>query len=101
MRKPVHYFVCERTGQKLPRSQLVVEQGTGFRVGRKHVDPSQYTLKTHPQGHIKADIAGDTRTIDPSRSDTNIENMAPIIVTEDGPTDYIIDDQGNPIYFVE
>lgn len=101
MRRPPNFFICDRSGQKFPRSQLMIEQGTGLRVARKFADPSSYTMATHPQGRMDVRVAGDTQLLDNIRTDTNITNEAMMLVTNDSPTDYITDEWYNPIYYAD
>jgi hypothetical protein len=97
--RPDNYFICERSGQKLPRSQLVIEPGTNLKVGRKYADPAAFTLANHPQARMNVKIAGDTQMLKVRRPETNMDNEARIIIGELGPVDYIVDEDFYPIYY--
>lgn len=93
-RRWTNYFICERSGNAYPISQLVLEPGTGYKVHRKFCDFS-YSLNKHPQNRPPTNLIDDS-FLDNVRPDTQIDPMNYIL---DELYIAIIDEKGLPLVY--
>lgn len=89
------YFISDRSGFRYPRSEMVVEPGTGYVIARCESD-GRFNAVDHPQAHVTKYITfDDPKVLENVRPDED-HSVSTILLDEDNEAltfnnDYVIE----------